>query len=122
MEATAMDRSYLGESIEEKWAGKLREHPCLRSRRRKSHGRMSSKKKKKVKGYDKKNKREDNLKKEGVVHASVLYRGQNRVRKEMCPLAHKKVTGTLVRQNLDCDGRRRWIHSTESALDCVTPN
>lgn len=49
MKATAMDRSYLGESIEEKWAGKLREHPCLRSRRRKSHGRMSSKKKKKSK-------------------------------------------------------------------------
>lgn len=56
MKATAMDRSYLGESIEEKWAGKLREHSCLRSRRRKSHGRMSSKKKKKVKGYDKKTK------------------------------------------------------------------
>ena len=45
IEAPAMDRISFGESKEGKWAGKLKEHPCLYQRRRKSHSEISREKK-----------------------------------------------------------------------------
>lgn len=41
IEAPAMDRISFGESKEGKWAGKLKEHPCLYQRWRKSHSEIS---------------------------------------------------------------------------------
>ena len=51
------------------------------------------------------NQREDNLRKAGVVHESNAAARSNRKRHEGCPLAHKNVTSTLVRQKPDCDGK-----------------
>ena len=69
-----------------------------------------------------KNQREDDLRKAGVVRESNAAARSNRKRQEVCPLAHKNVTSTLVRQKPDCDGKLKWMHSSLSlsALACVT--